>query len=44
MESYIASLTPEEKIVYELAKKYLKSSFSIEKSIGYIQFKKSKPS
>ena len=39
---YINQLTEDEKIVLEIAKNILKSSFSIEKSIGYLSWKKNK--
>ena len=45
MEQYIIlyenSMTPADKIAYEIAKKQLESSFDVEKSIGFIQFMKS---
>lgn len=34
-EKYIESLNPLEKIAYEIAKSRLKTSFDIEKSIGF---------
>jgi hypothetical protein len=36
---YIEQMAPLQKIAYEIAKKHLKSSFCIEKSIGYKHFK-----
>ena len=36
---YISQLTLEQRKVLELAESQLKSSFNIEKSIGFIQFK-----
>lgn len=42
IEQYIAQLTPSQKIAYEIAKKRLETSFSIEKSIGFIEFLKKK--
>ena len=41
VEQYIAQLTPSEKIVYDIARKQLESSFSIEKSIGFLEYVKS---
>ena len=37
---YVAQLTDKEKLALEIAKRMLGSSFTLEKSIGYIQFKK----
>ena len=37
--SYIKQLNPLEMIAYEIAKKQLKSSFVIDKSIGFIEYK-----
>jgi len=36
---YIEQMTPNEKKVYKIASESLKSSFDIEKSIGFIKFK-----
>ena len=41
VEQYIAQLTPSEKIVYDIARKHLESSFCIEKSIGFLEYVKS---
>jgi hypothetical protein len=41
VEKYIAQLSPSEKIVYVIAQKQLESSFSIEKSIGFLEYVKS---
>lgn len=38
VKKYLNSLTKQEKIVYEIAKQHLESSFDIEKSIGYLKF------
>jgi hypothetical protein len=43
MEKYIAQLTKKEIIAMAIAKRMLGSSFNIEKSIGYIVFKKHTP-
>ena len=43
MEAYLAQLTEKEKIAMAIAKRMLGSSFNIEKSIGYISFKKNNP-
>jgi hypothetical protein len=40
VEQYIAQLSPSEKIVYDIARKQLESSFSIEKSIGFLEYVK----
>lgn len=40
--SYINSLNPIELKALEIAKQQLQSSFDIEKSIGYLEFLKSK--
>ncbi len=42
IESYIAQLTPAQIIVYNIAKKNLETSFSIEYSIGFIEYVKKK--
>ncbi len=39
IQQYIQQLNPQEKIAYEIAKNNLKSSFDIEKSIGFLKFK-----
>ena len=39
VEEYIAQMKPEEKKAYEIAKQNLESSFDIEKSIGFLEFK-----
>ena len=39
IKSYIQSLTVIELKAYEIAKTQLKSSFSIEKSVGFIQWR-----
>ena len=38
LENYISQLTSIEKIVLEIAKKQLESSFDIEKTIGFIEW------
>ena len=35
IDKYLATLTEKEKLTYQLAKKYLGSSFNIQKSIGF---------
>ena len=40
VEKYIAQLSEIEKIAMEIAKKNLKTSFDIEKSLGFIEWKK----
>ena len=40
IKKYINQLNPLQQIAYEIAKKQLKSSFTTEKSIGYIQYEK----
>ncbi len=37
---YSSQLTEKEKLALEIAKRMLGSSFCLEKSIGYLQFKK----
>ena len=39
-EAYMAQLSPMEKKVLEIAKSHLESSFSLEKSIGFQNWKK----
>jgi hypothetical protein len=43
MEAYLAQLTEKEKIAMAIAKRMLGSSFNLEKSIGYLSFKKNNP-
>ena len=38
IDEYIASLDEQHRIVYEIAKDHLETSFDIEKSIGYLQW------
>jgi len=38
MQSYIESLSEKEKQAYEIARNHLGSSFSLEKSLGFIRF------
>lgn len=40
IKEYIESFNKKEKIAYEIAKKQLESSFNIEKSIGFMKWKK----
>lgn len=42
IKEYIDQLTGDEKIVLDIAKKQLQSSFSIEKSIGFLSWIKNK--
>lgn len=44
MEEYRKSLTSIEKKTFEIAENHLKTSFSMEKSIGYLEFIKEKSS
>lgn len=39
-EMYIDSLSFKEKKAYEIAKDHLKSSFSLEKSVGFLKWRK----
>jgi hypothetical protein len=41
MKAYLDSLAEKEKKGYEIAKSHLGMSFQLEKSLGYIQYKKS---
>ena len=41
VQAYIASFTPEQKKVHEIAVRILQSSYSVEKSIGFLEFKTS---
>jgi hypothetical protein len=43
MEKYIAQLTKKELVAMAIAKRMLGSSFNLEKSIGYLVFKKHNP-
>ena len=40
VQAYIESFTPEQKKVHEIAIRILESSYSVEKSIGFLEFKK----
>ena len=40
VQEYIATFTPEQKKVHEIAIRILESSYSVEKSIGFLEFKK----
>ena len=40
VEKYLQQLSDSERKTYEIANQHLESSFSIEKSIGYIKWKK----
>ena len=40
VQQYIAQFTPEQQKVHEIAIRILESSYSVEKSIGFIEFKK----
>lgn len=39
-DAYIQQLTPKERKAYEIAKSHLKTSFDLEKSIGFKEFMK----
>jgi hypothetical protein len=39
---YISQMTIQERKAYEIAKEHLETSFNIEKSIGFLQWKKEK--
>ena len=39
IENYIQQLSESERKTYEIANQHLESSFSIEKSIGYLKWK-----
>jgi hypothetical protein len=41
VQQYIAQFTPEQQKVHEIAMRILESSYSVEKSIGFLEFKKS---
>jgi hypothetical protein len=40
VQEYIATFTPEQKKVHDIAIRILESSYSVEKSIGFLEFKK----
>jgi len=42
IQEYISTLSDREKIVFEIAKEHLQSSFSMERSIGFITWLKEK--
>jgi hypothetical protein len=39
-DEYLAQLSEKEKLAYEIAKSHLKSSFSLERSIGFMEWLK----
>ncbi len=39
IDEYLSQLKDEEKIAFNIAKSYLESSFDLEKTIGFLQFK-----
>lgn len=39
---YISQMSVQERKAYEIAKEHLETSFNIDKSIGFIEWKKSK--
>jgi len=41
LKAYLKSLSIKEKKGYEIAKSHLGMSFQLEKSVGYLQYKKS---
>jgi len=41
-DEYLAQLSEKGKLAYEIAKSHLKSSFSLERSIGYMEWLKKK--
>ena len=41
MKAYLDSLSEKEKKGYEIAKSHLGMSFQLEKSLGYLEYKKS---
>jgi|SaaInlStandDraft_6_1057023.scaffolds.fasta_scaffold03168_5 hypothetical protein len=43
IKKYMESLTEKERVALEIAKDHLESSFDIERSVGYIEFKKNNP-
>lgn len=42
MEEYVASLNPKELKAYNIAKSHLGMSFDLQKSNGFLEFKKQK--
>ena len=42
IQEYINSLSIDEKIIMKIAEKQLQSSFSVEKSIGFLEWKNNK--
>ena len=43
IQKYMESLTEKERVALEIAKDHSESSFDIERSVGYIEFKKNNP-
>ena len=42
IDEYISTLNEREKLVLEIAKEHLESSFCIERSVGFVKWKNSK--
>lgn len=42
VKEYISTLSDREKMVLEIAKEHLQSSFCIERSVGFVKWKNSK--
>lgn len=42
-EKYLDTLSPKEKKAYFIAKEHLGSSFTLEKSVGFLSWKQSQP-
>lgn len=43
IQKYMESLTDKERIALQIAQDHLESSFDIERSVGYLEFKNNNP-
>jgi hypothetical protein len=43
IQKYMESLTEKERVALQIAQDHLESSFDIERSVGYLEFKKNNP-
>jgi hypothetical protein len=42
VEAYIKSMSPKDYLAYQIAKEHLGTSFTVEKSVGYLRWLKNK--
>ena len=43
IEMYINSMSPKDHLAYTIAKEHLGTSFTVEKSVGYLRWLKNRP-